>query len=169
VHHRWPIVAFFGAAVAACDPGEHLEEPRQVIAAEAEAKRSTFPFVFVGTEADFTRFVGCYEVDLGPRFPRPVGWPSTFTIRLTEKPGHLQAWMKAEDSFSTFRQPDWAFRSSRQVLLSWPLPEQSYFQLEMLSSGERYFVIPQRRPFPIESKSVRKWPVEDGRCRRPGT
>ena len=159
MRHSWQPAILAGCFFAACGSNERLEEPRQVIAAQGEAQRSTPPFIFVASESDLSLFLGCYEIDLGPRFPRPVGWPSAFSLELTEKPGNLQAWRKATDSFSKPDALNWTFMDARRVLLSWKLPVedlQDYFQFEFLFSHERYFVAPVRSRFPLESRSVRK-------------
>lgn len=158
-HQRHAVIVAV-SVFAGCGAEDKLEEPRQVIALQAEVERSTFPFVFVASEQELGLFLGCYEIVLGPRFPRPPGWPESFSLELTSNPGRLQAWRQAKSSYSAGKAPGWTFRDGRRALISWDLPERQVFQLELRFAHQRFLIVSTSGHWPIESRSVTKLACE---------
>ena len=106
------------------------------------------------------QFVGCFEVVLGERFPRPADWPSRLDLKLTAGPGDLHNWFPARSSAPWRRSPNWTLLNETTVLLDWNEPRIGRVQLHLQVGQGDFSLRSTTEPYSIEARSVRKLPCK---------
>ncbi len=145
-----PIAIF----LVSCGSGPEVAEPKEVVGQQQEVRDS----LQLGPSAELVDlFAGCYEIELGERFQRPIGWPHQFTLRLSGEPGHLAAWRAAKSSMPSPHAPDWTASDSRTAMVSWRMEGSQHFQLLLRAEPPHFVAISTSKERPIEARSVRRF------------
>ncbi|MEO7793524.1 MAG: hypothetical protein ABIV06_02025 [Thermoanaerobaculia bacterium] len=112
------------------------------------------------SEAQLQLFVGCYEVYLGERFPRPTDWPPRLALQLTAEPGDMQNWFRGASTDPWHVSLNWILWDERTVLLHWYQRFRGSVQLNLQLRQDGYSIRSLTKPYEIEAKSVKKVPCK---------